>query len=387
MGANYFLENIVLFVQMLRQAGLPVSTEQAMEFSRALTLIDIGSREHVYHTARSLLINRHEHLQLFDVLFNRFWRRQINAVPQGQKAPLAPRHDRREHRPLLMTYMARKAKPDEPEIEVVDKSGTFSRVEILQHKDFSDMTEEELQEIRRLIQTMRWQVSLRQTRRRVPDARGQTLHLRRVLASAARHGGTPIRLFWQTRKHKQRPIVLLADVSGSMEKYSRLVLQFFYAVSHSLRNVECFVFGTRLTRITPQLKLRNIDRAVEQAAREVVDWSGGTRIGDSLRQFNRQWSRRVLGRGAVVLIISDGWERGDSTVLGQELQFLQLRCHHLIWLNPLMGKSTYQPTVEGMQVALRFVDDFLPVHDFRSLSSLANHLKTLNTPIIKRRQI
>ena len=376
---NSFLENVVLFVQMLRQAGLPVSTEQAMEFSRALTLIDIGSREQVYHTARSLLISRYEHLRLFDVLFNRFWRRQISPTSsQGQKAPLAPRHDRRQHRPLLMTYMARKAKANEPEIEVLDKSGTFSSVEILQRKDFSDMSEEELQAIRRLIQAMRWQISLRQTRRRVPDARGQMLHLRRVMASAARHGGAPLTLFWQKRKYKQRPIVLLADVSGSMEKYSRLVLQFFYAVSHSLRDVECFVFGTRLTRITPQLKLRNIDRAVEQAAREVVDWSGGTRIGDSLRQFNRQWSRRMLGRGAVVLIISDGWERGDCTVLAQELQFLQRRSHRLIWLNPLLGKSTYQPTVEGMRVALQHVDDFLPIHNWQSLSLLADHLKKLD---------
>lgn len=379
MSASYFLENIVLFVQMLRQAGLPVSTEQAVEFSRALSLIDIGSREHVYHTARALLISRHEHLRLFDVLFNRFWRVQTAAAPsRGQKAPLAPRHERPRHRPLLMTYMARRARPDEPEIDVMDKSGTFSSIEILQRKDFSAMTPEELQEIRRLIQTMRWQVSLRETRRRVPDSTGQTLHLRRVLASSARHGGTPVRLFWQARKRKQRPVVLLADVSGSMEKYSRLVLQFFYAIAHSLHEVECFVFGTRLTRITPQLRLRNIDRAVEQAAREVADWSGGTRIGDSLRQFNRQWSRRVLRRGAVVLVISDGWERGDCTVLAQELQFLHLRSHRLIWLNPLLGKNSYQPVVEGMRVALQHVDDFLPVHNFHSLTLLADHLKGLS---------
>lgn len=377
----------MLFVQMLRQAGLPVSTEQAMEFSRALTLIDIGSREHVYHTARSLLISRCEHLRLFDVLFNRFWRRQFGSIlPNGQKVPLAPRHDQRQHQPLLMTFMARKAKPDEPEIEVVDKSGTFSSVEALQRKDFSNMTGDELQEIRRLIQAMRWQVSLRETRRRVPDSKGQILHLRRVLASSARHGGTPARLFWQTRKQKQRPVVLLADVSGSMEKYSRLVLQFFYAVAQSLRHVECFVFGTRLTRITPQLKLRNIDRAVEQAAREVADWSGGTRIGDSLRQFNRQWSRRVLGRGAVVLVISDGWERGDCTVLSQEIRFLQLRCHRLIWLNPLLGRDTYQPMVEGMRTALQYVDDFLPVHNFQSLTVLASLLNSLNVQSLYNRK-
>jgi uncharacterized protein with von Willebrand factor type A (vWA) domain len=176
---------------------------------------------------------------------------------------------------------------------------------------------------------------------------------------------------------KERPFVLLADVSGSMDKYARLVLQFFYSVSHSLRHVECFVFGTRLTRITPQLKLKNIDRAIDEAAREVFDWAGGTRIGDSLKAFNQQWSRRVLRRGAVVLIISDGWERGDVSALTQEMRYLQHRCHRLIWLNPLSGRDTYRPTVEGMAAALPYVDDFLPIHNLQSLSELAQHLAKL----------
>jgi uncharacterized protein with von Willebrand factor type A (vWA) domain len=177
----------------------------------------------------------------------------------------------------------------------------------------------------------------------------------------------------------QRPLVLLADRSGSMEKVSRLVLQFFYCMTHSLKDVECFAFGTRLTRLTPALKLRNIDSALNEAAHDVVDWSGGTRIGESLQVFNRQWSRRILRHGAVVLIISDGWERGDVQVLKQEMRYLHLRCHRLIWLNPLLGKENYQPLVEGMQAALRYVDDFLPIHNLQSLSLLGEHLRTLNT--------
>jgi len=224
---------------------------------------------------------------------------------------------------------------------------------------------------------MRWQMSLRQTRRRTHDRHGEFLHLRRAMRSATKYGGVPLQLSWQSRKIKQRPFILLADISGSMEKYSRLMLQFFYSVSHSLKDVECFVFGTRLTRITNQLKIKNIDRAVTEAAHDVVDWSGGTRIGESLRTFNQQWSRRVLRRGAVVLIVSDGWERGDVSVLKQEMRYLQHRSHRLIWLNPLLGLTTYQPLVEGMSAALPYIDDFLPVHNLQSLTELAKHLGNL----------
>jgi len=225
---------------------------------------------------------------------------------------------------------------------------------------------------------MRWQVSLRRTRRRVSDPKGDILYLRRTLRSAAKFGGVPLDLAWLSKKIKQRPLVLIADISGSMEKYARLMLQFFYSVSHSLNNVESFVFGTRLTRITAQLKLKNIDRALDEAAREVVDWSGGTRIGESLKTFNQRWSRRVLRRGAVVLLISDGWERGDVSVLKREMRYLQHRSHRLIWLNPLLGKSTYQPLVEGMAAALPYVDDFLPIHNLQSLNALAEHLGALS---------
>ena len=166
-------------------------------------------------------------------------------------------------------------------------------------------------------------------------------------------------------------MILLADISGSMEKYSRLMLQFFFSAIHSLGEVECFVFGTRLTRITQQLKLRNVDRALEEASREILDWSGGTRIGESLATFNRRWSRRLLRRGAVVVIVSDGWERGDLEQLGREMRFLHHRCHRLIWLNPHLGQRGYEPRVGGMATALPWVDDFLTVHNLDSLRVLA----------------
>jgi uncharacterized protein with von Willebrand factor type A (vWA) domain len=234
-----------------------------------------------------------------------------------------------------------------------------------------------LELIKQFIQDMSWQVILRRTRRGVPDQNGNRIHLRRVLRSTMKYGGVSVDLFWQSRKYKQRPFVLLADISGSMERYARLVLQFFYSVSHKLRDVECFVFGTRLTRITPQLRLKNIDRAVNEAAYEIVDWSGGTRIGESLQTFNHHWGRRVLRRGAIVIIVSDGWERGDVSILRREMHYLQRRCYRLIWLNPLSGKPTYQPLVEGMAAALPAVDDFLPIHNLQSLIALSEHLSRL----------
>lgn len=376
--SGHIFENTLLFTRILRDTGLPISTEQGKDFALAMTLVDVGSRDQVFHAARSLLVTRQEHLQLFETVFSSFWRDHSTSLQRaGQKAPTTPRPKPRPKQFDIVSYMAYKAGPSAEEIEIADKAGTFSSVEVLQRKEFAEMTPEELETIKRLIQEMSWQVSLRRTRRRVPDPNGSRLHLRRALRSTMKYGGVPIDLFWQSRKYKQRPFVLIADISGSMEKYARLVLQLFYSVSHKLKNVECFVFGTRLTRITPQLRLRNIDRAIDEAAHEIVDWSGGTRIGESLQTFNYQWGRRVLRRGAIVLIISDGWERGDVGILRREMHRLQHRCHRLIWLNPLLGKSTYQPLVEGMAAALPATDDFLPIHNFQSLIALSEHLSNL----------
>jgi uncharacterized protein with von Willebrand factor type A (vWA) domain len=274
--------------------------------------------------------------------------------------------------------MAQKAKAQDPEIEAADKAGSFSGTELLQQKAFSEMTPEELEAVKKLIQVMQWRVSLRQTRRFTPDPGGSQLNLRRVMRSWVKHGGVPLKLAWKTRVVKPRPMVVLADVSGSMEKYTRLLLQFYYSLTHSRTNVECFVFGTRLTRITPHLRLRNIDRAISEAAGQVLDWAGGTRIGESLHVFNRIWSRRVLRRGAIVLIISDGWERGSVSILQQEMRYLQHRCHRLIWLNPHLGHIKYQPLVEGMAAALPYIDDFLPIHNLQSLQMLNEHLAKLS---------
>ncbi len=372
-----FLKNLVAFVDMLRRAGIPVSTEQTMETARALELIELGDRQQVFYAIRGLMVRRREELRLFEILFNRFWRDHDGASwPDTARPSRRPPAQNRSF--TVATYLDQKAELIGPDTEAGERGGTYSDQEVLQHKSFAEMSADELTEVRRLIRSLQWQVSLRPTRRRVTSRRGAMLHIRRTLRDAARQGGIPVQLAWSRRKVKQRPLVVIADISGSMEKYARLLLQLSYGLVHGAGPVECFVFGTRLTRITPQLRRRNMDRALAEAARDVVDWSGGTRIGASLHRFNQVWARRVLRRGAVVLIVSDGWERGDVATLRRAMRFLRDRCHRLIWLNPLLGQAGYQPLVEGMVAALPFIDDFLPVHNLHSLNDLARHLARLS---------
>ncbi|MFK7804673.1 MAG: VWA domain-containing protein [Anaerolineae bacterium] len=371
-------KNVLLFTRSLHAAGLNVTPTQTTDFLDALLLIDIRSRNQVYYAARSLLVNRREQMRLFDTIFNFFWRRHVDPRKNGvQKTPLAPRHKRPPQHQYAAMLMARAIGKTDREIEMVDKAETYSDAEMIQQKEFAAMTAEELDTVKKLIQQMKWQISKRVTRRRVPSQQGDMLNLRKGMRSAAKYGGVPAELTFSKRKIKERPIVLLADISGSMEKYSRLVLQFFYSVSQSMNQVESFVFGTRLTRITGDLKLKNIDRAVDQASREIIDWSGGTRIGESFATFNREWSRRVLRRGAIAIVVSDGWERGDSSQLIKEMRYLQHRCHRLVWLNPLSGRASYEAKVDGMSAALPYIDDFLPIHNLQSLNELATHLEKL----------
>jgi uncharacterized protein with von Willebrand factor type A (vWA) domain len=376
--AGALLENLLLLPQLLRASGIPVSIEQSSSFVRALDGIDLTSRSHFYYAGRCLLISRREDLRLYDVVFNRLFGQHRRLEPRRGDERLRAPGERTTNRPpaQLRNWLGSRAGAADPELEVRDRSATWSDSEILQHKEFSAMTREELERVKELIVALRFRVSERRTRRLEPARRGGLLDLRRSLRQMVSYGAVP-RLFYRRARVKQRPLVLLADISGSMETYSRLVLQFFYALTHGLREVETFVFGTRLSPITAPMRLRNVDRALDEASRQVLDWAGGTRIGASLDTFNRRYARRVLRRGAVVLIISDGWERGDVAVLSSAIRSLQRRCHRLIWLNPLLGKPTYEPRVEGMAAALPYVDDFLPIHNLRSLAQLALHLQAL----------
>jgi uncharacterized protein with von Willebrand factor type A (vWA) domain len=372
-----FLENLVGFGGALRELGIPVTPTQIADVARGLGWVDLGSRDEVFRAVRALLVTRREDLALFETVFNRFWRHPDATASWGRRRPPAPRDRRPPERFTIATYAAYKARGATEERDVADRAGTYSDEEQLRRKRFADMTPEELEAVRRLLGRMRWAASVRVTRRHTPDPSGPSIDLRRVLRHAGRLGAIPALLPRRRRAEKPRPVVLLADISGSMERHSRLVLQFCHAMVRTLPRVETFVFGTRLSRITVPLRLRNIDRALDEAVREVVDWAGGTRIGECLREFNRAWSRRLLRRGAVVVIVSDGCDRGDVDILAREMRYLQHRCHRLIWLNPHAGHAEYAPRVEGMAAALPHVDDFLPVRNLQSLDEFAESLARL----------
>jgi len=256
----------------------------------------------------------------------------------------------------------------------MDVVRTYSSSEMLQSKDFETFTADELNEARRVMQLMKLQIGQRESRRLQADRTGRRLDMRRLIRRNMRYGGELIELTFRTAKMKKRPLVLICDISGSMERYTRLLLQFVHTLENSLDHVEAFVFGTRLTRITRLLRRKDIDDALDDVAKVVQDWGGGTRIGESLHAFNYEWSRRVLNQGAIVIVISDGWDRGEPELLRDAMSHLQRNCFRLIWLNPLLGTTGYQPLTRGMQAALPYCDDFLPANNLASLQALAKLL-------------
>jgi uncharacterized protein with von Willebrand factor type A (vWA) domain len=380
------LHNLFLFGRLLRQLGLDISPGRMITLVQALEHIEIGRRADFYHATRCVLVQKHEDIPLFDRAFSLFWRRpspqQIELELPAIKKPRRRDQIRNTVRPtdsqpkqLVKDGNEESGKAPEPVLELTQ---TYSRNEILRKKDFADLSYDEIEAIKDLMAQIIWQMGVRRTRRRRPG-RGPTLDFRRSFRRNLRYGGEILEWSRRKRKIRYRPLVIIADISGSMERYSRLVLHFVYGLTKSLEQpVETFVFSTRLTRITRQLRDRDVDRAMHEVSLTVPDWSGGTRIGEAIKQFNYDWNRRVLGRGAVVLLISDGWDRGDVGLLGREMDRLQRCCHRLIWLNPLLGSSDYEPLTRGMQASLPYIDDFLPVHNLASLEDLARRLTLLD---------
>lgn len=368
---------LVEFVQRLRALGIPIGVDQAVSFAESFAWIQPLHRSEVYHAARATLVNRHEYLELFDRAFAEFWEPLRESV-RPQKAPQAPRHRPEQfRRSTLVSFMAEKAKRESKEIEVTDRTETATEVEWLQRKDFATMSDDELRALRESMTGLRWDFSQRLSHRLIKSRRGRMVDHRDTLRRAAKLGGVVVELRRRDRKEKPRPLIVIADVSGSMELYSRIVLQFFHGLSHQLPGTEAFVFGTRLTRVTDAFALRNVDIALDAVSSEVVDFAGGTRIAESLHSFRRLWGPKLLRRGAVVLVISDGCETGDVGHLKREVQALQRSCYRLIWLNPRLGQHRYEPKVRGMAAALPYVDDFLPIHNFESLRQLRDRLARL----------
>jgi uncharacterized protein len=376
------LHNLLHFGRLLRALGLDVHAGRMLDVAGALEHVDIGRRSDVYFTLRTLLIHRQQDLATFDEAFRVFWR-----PPPGEWSTVDLRalgEQRRFGAPQVATTTsgsgAAGAQSRATPAEAVEAM-SYGSQEVLRAKDFGQFTQEELEHARAMIASLTWDPGMRRTRRWAPG-RGGVLDLRRVVRRNIRYGGEPLSLPSRDRTLKRRPLVLISDVSGSMERYARMLLHFISSLAagdarpgHRSR-VEAFLFATRLTRITPELRVCGAG-AVPGIPRRVPDWGGGTRIGEALRTFNVRWARRVLGHGPVVLLISDGWDRGEPDVLRREMARLQRSCHRLIWLNPLLGAPDYRPLTRGMQAALPFVDDFLPVHNLASLEALAEHLNRL----------
>jgi uncharacterized protein with von Willebrand factor type A (vWA) domain len=380
---GHLLRHLVLFTRLLRLIGVPATPDQLVDLVDALPLLDLQHREEVKDAMRAMLVTSREQAALFDIAFDLFWRAwTTDEQPEGaENVQNAPPTDGEndatgeEKREKLLEEGTPDETEKEPEKEIL---AAYSAKEFLRHKDFAELTEAEAQSVLQLIHNFQWHLELHPVRRKLAASHGTHPDLRRVLRQGLRYGGEVMKFAWQTPKLKPRPLIILCDISGSMERYTRFLLRFLYVVTNGLKSAEVFAFGTRLTRLSRSLRQSNMDLALKQAAGEVYDWGGGTRIGESLKAFNFIWARRVLNHGPTVLIISDGWDRGDLSLLRREMLRLQLNCRRLIWLNPLLGSTDYEPLAQGIMNALPFVDDFLPVHNLASLEQLAEHLEHLS---------
>jgi hypothetical protein len=371
------VESVTLFARLLRDAGFTTGPERVRDACEALLAIDLAHTDEVRYALRAVFVTRREEGPVFDAAFDLFFSApggegRAGSIP-GRSRPLAL-----DPKQALAWMNALGLPSTGPAREVEGPSASsagYSAEELLRQRDFREMTWEELAAVRRLLGQSPWRVAERRTRRLRADRRG-TIQLRRTMRAAARQGGDAHRLARASVRTKRRPIVILCDVSGSMDRYSRQLLVFAHVIGRRER-VETFAFSTNLTRITHLLRHGDVDSALDHVASQVHDIGGGTRIADALHVFQRDHARRVLGHGAVVLIISDGWDRGDPDELGREMARLRRSCHRLIWLNPLLGSSAYQPETRGMAAALPYCDDFLSAHSVDALDALGRLLAQL----------
>ncbi|WP_036200190.1 vWA domain-containing protein [Meiothermus ruber] len=383
-STSQLLSHVVAFARSLRHAGIVVTPGQTATFARALGEISIFDPEAFFYAAQSTLLTRQEDRAKFAEAFRQFWQYLgLERFPTEllHQTPLPPKKDPKA-RPGEVGREPRSSEQSSKQPQpVVDRALTFSETEVLKQKRFDQMSEAELEAARRLLYGLAWNPPKRRTRRLKAGGKEQ-LDLRKSFRRSLKHQGELVELERRSRKRKPRPIVALADVSGSMERYARMLLHFLHAFSlvqtrQGVRQVECFTFGTRLTRITRTLKKSSVDAALSEVGRQVKDWSGGTRIGACLHSFNQNWAKRVLGRGALVLVISDGWDQGEPELLAFEMERLQKSCHRLIWLNPLLGTPGYQPLTRGLGAAMPFIDAFYPIHTLSSLEQLVKALEEL----------
>ena len=366
--ADALVRQVVTFGRVLREAGLEVGPGRITDALQGLDAVELARRDDFYWTLRQTLVSRVDDLDAFDRAFAAWFLRAPELAP-----PRTP-HTERRRGLRAASRDGRDEAVDAGPREGDERQSGWSPDELLRQKDFSELTPEELAKLRRLIAELAAARPQRRSRRLRRNARGSTLDMRRLVRASLATGGDPVERAFRNRVETHRKLIVLCDVSGSMEPYSRAILLFVHGLLESGRGVEAFAFGTRLTRLTEELSGPDPERALEEASRRVVDWSGGTRIGASLKAFNDLWGRRALSRGAVVVVVSDGWEREDTATVGYEMARLARCAYAVVWVNPLKGHPDYEPLAGGMRAALPFVDRFLPGHNLASLEDLAGVL-------------
>jgi uncharacterized protein with von Willebrand factor type A (vWA) domain len=376
-------DNIMHFARTLRAAGLPVGPGTVLEAIRAVSALGMSSRTDFYWALHAVFVNRRDQRELFDQAFHIFWRNP--KILERMMALMLPQMDM-ESDPNMGDALAPRIaealapgsddrpKPREEEELEFDAAMTWSQQEVLRTKDFEKMTNDEVALARAAIRRLRLPIMEVPTRRFRSNPTGARADMRATLRAALRSGGDTIPLKYKKRQMRRPPLIVLCDISGSMERYSRMLLHFLHAITNDRDRVHTFLFGTRLNNVTRYLRYKDIDVALAKIADGVEDWSGGTRIGHCLRDFNQNWSRRVLGQGAVVLLITDGLDRDAGVGLTAEIDRLHRSCRRLIWTNPLLRYDGFEPKSLGIRAILPHVDDFRPVHNLESLVQLADIL-------------
>lgn len=386
-----FFWNALLFTRALRAGGITTDIGAAIDYSRALTLIDIGDREQVRAAGMTVFVRRRDEVPVYDEVFARFWQRYELAIdpapPDLEVAAGAAEHEQsaevaatdEEGGDAIDTEAASEDAPSDVDGGAADADAagslSWSERERLLHKPFDRMSPDELRDTERLVDEVRPRLETRRSRRHELHRHGRQVATRQMFRANLQNGGDMVEWLWRRPALRPRSITVICDISGSMERHSRLLIRFAMALHRvSAVRTEAFVFGTRLTRVTHELAGRDPDAGLDLVSAAVSDWSGGTRIGESLRQFNDDWARRVLRSSGVVIIVSDGWDRGDPALVRREMARLQRSCHRLIWLDPLAGTEYYQPLAGGMAAAYPFIDDLVAVDDLASLQCLGGLL-------------
>ena len=373
-----FITHLILFGRKLHDAGIDVNPANLIDLGRSLQHIDISRRQDFHAAALATLIINREDMELFTLLFNEYW----NSVEITEEtAPPEQESTQGATDSQAISQQQQRAQDDtaddgeEGEGET-EQTGYSSR-ELLAQKDIEGMSEAELEQARKVIAELVAILANYRSRRYKPAGSGAQLDFRKIFRRSMPYGEYCLKLAHRTRRLKKNKLILFCDVSGSMERYSRFLIQVICAMGAKIANIEVAVFSTRMTSITPYLHRKDIDEVVRQMSEQVHDWAGGTNIGGSLRELNEQQAHQMLSSHTVAVILSDGWDQGDAEQMRAEMEQLRRRVHRIIWLNPLLGNANYQPLCKGMQTALPFLDHFLPVHNLSSLAEVTKLLRTL----------